>query len=237
MSYVKIKVNCPHCSSPKVVKNGQKSTGKQNFLCKDCRKQFQHDYTYQGAAPVVKKQIISSLIHGCGIRDSATLFKTSQKTVLNLIERVGTKLKIEPSQKHYTQIQIDEFYSFVGSKEKKVWIFYAYAPETREILAFTMGRRNIEQLRFLMLKIKHLKIKIDYYRTDAFEGFKTLLSDYQHLIGKEYTKAIEGRNTCIRARIARFQRRSTKFSKKLFYQWWLFTIFVFSLNYRVSYIL
>jgi len=236
MSYVIVKVKCAHCSSPKVVKNGLKSTGKQNFLCKDCNKQFQQDYTYNGANPAVKQQVISSLIHGSGIRDCASVFKISRQTVLNLIEKTGKQLKIVPSKKYYEQIQIDELYSFVNSKGKKVWIFYAYAPETKEILAFTMGRRTTQQVRYLMLKIKHLKIEIGCFRTDGFEGFKSVLSKYQHLIGKEYTKHIEGRNTHIRARIARLQRRSTKFSKKLFFQWWLFTIFVYALNFKSSYI-
>jgi transposase-like protein len=33
-------LTCPACGSDKVVKNGIKPDGKQNHLCKDCRKQF-----------------------------------------------------------------------------------------------------------------------------------------------------------------------------------------------------
>ncbi len=175
-------------------------------------------------------------IHGSSIRDCSTVFKVSQSSVLHRIKTVGESIKIKPSKKHYHKVLIDEMYSFVHHRGKKVWIFYAYAPETKEILAFTMGKRTIRQVRFLLLKIKHLNIKIDYWCTDAFEGFKTVLKWYKHLIGKQYTKAIEGRNTCIRARIARFQRRSTKFSKKLFFQWNLFMIFVHWLNSQPSYI-
>ena len=237
MCQIKIKVQCPHCDSPNVVKNGIKSTGKQNFLCKDCRKQFQHAYQNRGADPQLKKQIISSLIHGSGIRDCAAVFQVSQVAVIQLIIRYAKRCSIVPRQKHYRRILIDEFYSFVQNKDKKVWIFYAYAPETKEILAFTMGKRDIRQVRFLMLKIKHLNIQVDYWCTDAFEGFITVLQGFKHLIGKQYTKAIEGRNTCIRARLARFQRRSTKFSKKLIFQWHLFLIFVHWLNSQSSYIL
>lgn len=236
MCKIKVKVQCPHCESLNVVKNGIKSTGKQNFLCKDCRKQFQFAYQNQGANPLIKKQIISSLIHGSGIRDCSTVFKVSTQCVLDLIIRYGQCLEIKPLKKHYQRILFDEMYSFVHNKDKKVWIFYAYAPETKEILGFTMGKRNIRQIRFLMLKIKHLNIHVDYWCTDAFEGFITVLHRFKHLIGKQYTKPIEGRNTCIRARIARFQRRSTKFSKKLIFQWYLFLIFVHWLNSKASYI-
>jgi hypothetical protein len=42
-------------------------------------------------------------------------------------------LSIKPRQKRYIKVQIDEVYSFVNQKSKKVWIFYVYAPETKEI--------------------------------------------------------------------------------------------------------
>ena len=230
MCLINIKANCLHCSSPNVVKNGTKGTGKQNFLCNDCGKQFQYEYEYQGADPRVRKKIKSSLLHGGGIRDNSSVFEVSQNVVLQIIKSEAKDLKIKASQKVYDYVEIDEMYSFVQHKGKKVWIFYVYAPQTKEILAFTMGKRNIKQLRYLMIKIKHLNIKIKVYRTDKFEGFKTVLKHYVHLIGKEFTKHIEGRNTHIRARLARFQRRSTKFSKKLSFQWALFTIFVHDLN-------
>ena len=118
--------------------------------------------------------------------------------------------------------------------------FYAYAPETKEILAITMGKRK--QLQSLMVQIKNLSIEIDFYYTDKFEAFKEVLPYYHHLIGKKFTKNIEGINTLIRSKIARLHRRTTarglprKFSKKLTIQWFLMKIFIFYLNQMPSYI-
>lgn len=236
MCLINIKVYCPHCHSPKVCKNGRKSSGQQNFLCGNCGKQFQQEYFYQGANPRVKAQVKSSLLHGSGIRDCNKVFGISAKTTLALILREGEKVRIRPRQKRYERVQIDEMYSFVYQKNKKVWIFYAYAPETKEILAITMGKRSKKQLRSLMLQLKHLKIDIAFYCTDRFEGFKDLLPYFQHLIGKQFTRNIEGINTLIRSKIARLHRRTTKFSKKLVYQWFLLKIFIFYLNELPSYI-
>ncbi len=44
MCEITTKVNCPHCQSAKVVKNGHKKDGTQNFLCKSCGKQLQSMY-------------------------------------------------------------------------------------------------------------------------------------------------------------------------------------------------
>ena len=236
MCLINIKVNCPHCHSSKVVKNGTKSTGKQNFLCKNCGKQFQHEYFYQGSDPSVKAQVKSSLLHGSGIRDCNKVFGVSAKTTLRLILTEGQKVVIRPKLKYYQRLQIDELYSFVNQKGKKVWIFYVYAPETKEILAVTMGKRSIKQLRSLMLQLKHLRIEIEFYCTDGFKGFQALLPYFNHLIGKDFTKDIEGVNTVIRSKIARLHRRTTKFSKKLKYHWYLFKIFVFYFNELPSFI-
>ena len=236
MCQATIRIRCPHCHSLKVVKNGLKPTGRQNFRCKDCGKQFQHEYFYQGCDPTVKAQVKSSLLHGSGIRDCTKVFGISPKTTLRLILAEGQKIIICPKLKYYQRIQIDELYSFVNEKGKKVWIFYAYAPQTKEILAMTMGKRSRKQLRSLMLQIKHLKIEVGFYCTDAFKGFKTLLPYFQHLIGKQFTKDIEGVNTSIRSKIARLHRRTTKFSKKLIYQWFLLKIFIHYFNELPSYI-
>lgn len=133
-------------------------------------------------------------------------------------------------------MQIDELYSFVHHKGKKVWIFYVYAPETKEILAMTMGKRSTKQLKNLLTQLECLNLEIDFYCTDAFKNFKQVLPYYQHIIGKSFTKDIEGINTLIRSKIARLHRRSTKFSKKLVYQWYLFKIFIFYFNELPSYI-
>lgn len=81
-------------------------------------------------------------------------------------------------------------YSFVGSKSKKVWIFYTYALETKEILAVTMGKRSRKQLQSLMIQLKNLKIEIGFYCTDKFEAFKEVLPYYKHLIGKNSRKIL-----------------------------------------------
>ena len=230
MCEIKIKVKCAHCCSPKVVKNGVKRTGQQNFRCKTCGKQFQHEYFYQGADPLVKHRVKSSLLHGSGIRDCVKVHGMAAKTVLGLIAKTSQSLVTRPRQRHYERVQIDELYSFVGNKGKKVWIFYAYAPQTNEILAVTMGKRSIGQLRHLMSKIKHLGIEIDFYCTDSFAGFAAVIPYFQHLIGKAFTQAIEGTHTAIRTKITRLHRRTNKFSKKLFYHWHLFLIFVHYFN-------
>jgi len=46
MIEVKKSLYCPQCLATNVVKNGIKSSGKQNYLYRKCGKQFQYEYFY-----------------------------------------------------------------------------------------------------------------------------------------------------------------------------------------------
>lgn len=84
--------------------------------------------------------------------------------MLRTLLAVAEKTLLEPKRKHYHSVQIDELWSYVGQKRQKCWIVYAYAPETDEILAYVIGKRNAATVRKLYQKLKNLQI--DTYCTD-----------------------------------------------------------------------
>ncbi len=126
--------NCPHCFSTKVVKNGIKKNGRQNYRCRSCKKQFQHEYLYWGSKIDNKRMTINMLLNGNGIRDIARLLHISTGSIIRTLLSLSA-IQLQPSQRYYHQVQVDELYSFVQSKRKKVWILYAYCAQTDEILA------------------------------------------------------------------------------------------------------
>jgi len=213
MCEILIKINCPHCQSGKVVKNGKKKNGTQNLLYRGCGKQFQPKYHNKGADPAVKQLIWRHLERNSGIRDIEELLGISRKCILDNLCRQGSQLNIQPAAHHYKMVQIDEVWSYVGKKKKgKYWLFYAYSPQTDEILAYSCGSRSAKTVRELLSKLKH--VEIEEYCTDHWKAFAQVLPPQKHTIGKAYTKNIEGVNTCIRARNRRFVRKTTCFSKK-----------------------
>ena len=113
-----ILVTCPHCYRAKIVKNGIKKCGKQNFLCKDCNKQFILNYKNNGANPSNKKFIISMLLRNCEIRDIETLLKVSRKCILNQLINDAENVEIIPKKEHYKSVQIDEHWSYIGQKKE-----------------------------------------------------------------------------------------------------------------------
>lgn len=218
----------------KVVRNGVKKTGKQNLLCKDCRLQFQWEYSNKGADRRVKEKLIRMLLRGSGIRDCAAVLEVSLACVLSTVLKEGKGLEIKPKYRHYERIQIDEQWSYVKEKKRKVWMIYALCAESGEILAATWGKRNRAGVRRLMLKLKGLQI--DTFCTDEWVSFAEVLPKQKHLIGKQHTKKIEGVNTWFRTRLRRLVRRTTCFSKKLLYHWSMMKIAITKRNEQASYI-
>jgi len=227
-------VNCPYCRSIKVVKNGIKRSGMQNLLCQECSKQFQYEYIYRACHPNCRELILKMLLRGSGIRDCAAVTGVSKESVLRLIIRQGLQVELKPKYNHYDKVQIDEQWSYVSKKKKKVWMIYAYSATDGEILAFAMGKRNWKTVHYLILKLKGLDI--DFFLTDKWKAFKTVLPYEKHLIGKQFTKAIEGVNTWFRTRLRRLVRRTVCFSKKLVYHYSMAKLAIYHRNLRSSYI-
>jgi IS1 family transposase/transposase-like protein len=213
MCEITIQIICPHCQETKVSKNGHKKNGVQNFLCKLCGKQFQHSYTNNGADPSVKKLIVSLLLRNSGIRDIETILKVSRRCVLDTLLRESAAYELIPKLKRYKSIQVDEHWSYVRHKKKgKRWLIYAYAPETKEVIAYVVGKRDIKTVKKLYKQLKGLSI--DEICTDDWKAFANVFAKENHKVGKHLTREIEGVNNSLRVRNRRFVRKTTCFSKK-----------------------
>ena len=73
---INIILDCPHCHSETIVRNGKKHNGPQNYLCKKCGKQFisDHERTYYGSTSWILSMIKIMLVRGIGIRDISIPF-------------------------------------------------------------------------------------------------------------------------------------------------------------------
>lgn len=85
-----IAVQCPHCHSTDVIKNGRSGEGKQRYLCRneECpHRSFIRDYTYNGCRKEVKKKIPEMAVNSSGIRDTARVLKISTHTVMSELKK------------------------------------------------------------------------------------------------------------------------------------------------------
>jgi transposase-like protein len=122
---VPIEIQCPRCQGTKIVRNGKKSNGPQNYQCKDCGRQFidDHEKTYRGCLSGITALIRIALVRGSGVRDTAAILQISVNKVLKtLASRVYA---LQPKQTHYDTLEINEFWTYGGKQKTKKWLIYA----------------------------------------------------------------------------------------------------------------
>jgi transposase-like protein len=109
-----ITLHCPNCQSAKIKikKKGKKQRGQQNYLCKECGRQFigDHALKYKGSHSSLIKRILMMPVRGAGIRDIPAIESISIKKALSVL--VKSSYKIQPKQNHYEQLDVDEFWTY-----------------------------------------------------------------------------------------------------------------------------
>jgi insertion element IS1 protein InsB len=205
------KITCPHCFSFNLKKNGKTGNKKQKYQCKDCRRQFITDYTYQGCRPFIRSLILKMTLNSSGIRDISRVLAISVNTVLKEIRRAAAKLPVlRPPVKAQT-VELDEFWSFVGSKLNQRWTWLGLTSSTRRLGAVVNGRRTDKNCRRLLEKYKNSRIQ--QFASDRWQSYPKVVPADLHYIGKDKTQRIERVNLNFRIHLKRLGRKTIAFSK------------------------
>ncbi len=113
------------------------------------------------------------------------------------------------------ELEVDEMWSFVGSKENKQWIWIVMDTRSRQIIAFHVGDRSRKSARKLWESIpKNYRDKATFY-TDDWQAYKGVIPKERHRVVKGKANHIERFNCTMRQRISRLVRKALSFSKKL----------------------
>jgi IS1 family transposase len=114
-------------------------------------------------------------------------------------------------------VEMDEIWSFIGSKDRLCWLWLALCRRTRQIIAFALGDRSSQTAQVLWGRIpKAYRHRRTY--TDLYQAYWSALPERTHWpVGKEEGKTnhIERFNNTLRQRLSRFVRRTLSFSKSL----------------------
>jgi insertion element IS1 protein InsB len=150
-------------------------------------------------------------MNASGIRDISRVLRISPNTVLSLIKTAASVVAEPRVARKIDNLEIDEFWSFVGKKANQRWTWYGFDRERKRIVAYVNGRRTDANCRALYEKVKRTKVSI--FHTDQWASYPKILPAKKHQIGKMGTLNIERRNLTFRTRIKRLQRKTICFSK------------------------
>lgn len=112
-------MKCPQCESTQISKNGHRH-GKQNYICRNCRKQFVEFYDAKGYSDDIKRQCLEMYVNGMGFRGIERVTGVHHTTVIYWVKQAAAPLPDAPEYSEIPEVaQLDELETFVGKKKTR----------------------------------------------------------------------------------------------------------------------
>lgn len=221
-------ITCPICKGNQTIKAGRSSKGTQRYQCQqeDCLKNtFMLEYRYRACETGTKEKIIDMAINSAGIRDTARVLKIDKGTVINTLKKKANTLeslhpklselssdgRLEVRLEAACEVEMDEQWSYVGSKSNQRWLWIAVDHVTNVLLAYVFGTRQDDVFKKLKALLNPYNIRRFY--TDGWGAYERHLDPDKHEVGKQNTQKIERKNLNFRTWIKRLTRKTICFSK------------------------
>ena len=226
----KPEMTCPTCGSHDISKNGMTRRGKQNYKCRDCKRQFVEAPQWKPKDKdtfALVDLLLLEKIPLAGIARATGVSKSWLQNYANACyEWVPKTAVVMPKVKGKLKVQMDELWSFVDDKGNKQWVWLAIDADTREVIGCHIGDRSRASAlaKPLALRIALWQSLPGVYRqcavvyTDYWEAYETVIPAKRHrAVGKDsgLTSYIERFNNTLRQRVSRLVRKTLSFSKKL----------------------
>ena len=112
-------------------------------------------------------------------------------------------------------LELDELWSFVGSKTNARWVWIALCRQTRQVVAYFVGDRSADSARALRERIPP-EYLCRATRSDFWLAYEEVFPKRTHRCtgkGAGETCHVERWNNTLRQRLGRFVRKTLSFSK------------------------
>ncbi|WP_445727659.1 IS1 family transposase [Kamptonema formosum] len=215
-------MNCPRCGSENIVKNGLTHSGKQNFKCRVCGRQFienpRHQPITEETKILVDKLLLEKIPLAGIARVTGVSLRWLQYYINQKIPSVPRQVQVKYKKKGKLTIQCDELPSFVGHKGNKQWVWLAIDVLTKEIVGVYIGSRDEAGAKGLWDSLPPVYRQCAISYTDFWSAYSRVFPQSRHkAVGKETGKTsyIERLNNTLRQRMSRLVRKTLAFAKKL----------------------
>ena len=212
---------CPHCYREDTVKNGKTYYGKQNYRCKNCKRQFVE--RKQNPIEDYKESLLPLLLlERVSLRGITRLLTHGMSWIYKRMKNLWSLLPEDlpignlcDSEIELHCLEVDEMWSFVGAKDCKEWIWIAIERNSRLVVGFHIGGRDEAGALGLKLSINSQLLEKALVFADDFPSYQSIFNKGQlNQEGKKHTVIIERFNNTIRQRCSRLVRKALSFSKK-----------------------
>jgi len=234
---------CLQCGSTQYKKNGYTHTGKQNHKCKACGWAFVAIPENRLITTEQRTLVERLLLERISLRGICRTVGVGLKWLLHfMVERFAAApdpLYVRPPQGtpavilQQLKAEVDELWSFVGTKANRHWVWIAMDATARQVIAFYVGDRSGQSAEALWGKIPAAYREHAVFYTDQYEVYKSVIPPVQHrAITKRACKTnhVERFNCTLRQRVSRLVRATLSFSKKLSHHIGAIRYFIYDYN-------
>lgn len=195
-------MECNYCKGICIKKGYYK--GVQKYKCKGCFKVQQEAYKNRKYTSLVDDQITLLNNEGIGISSISRILSIPKASVQRRIERMQ-KDKPKPVFTEKGQAyEVDELYTYIGSKDKPCYMMYAINRKTKEVIDFICGARTKENINKIIQRLLNLAPKRIY--TDGLKIYGSLTPSNIHrtfqyaCIGRSATASCKSNSSIAGAR-------------------------------------
>ncbi len=209
---------CRICGSRNLVRNGHNKCGPPQYHCLDCgiyRVLLPSQISY---STDFKATVLRAYQERSSLRGLARIFRVWRQTIATWIREKVHSLPplrdpLAPPQAD-DQLEVDEMWTFVGSKKHKIWLWTVLCRRTRHIIAFTLGDRRKKTCKKLGARIPGAYRRCQS-GSDFWSAYQALNLSSPHCVGKEtgQTAHVERWYNTLRQRVGRVVRKTLSFSK------------------------
>lgn len=152
---------CPSCQSTLVKKNGHIHSGKQNYRCISCSRQFILDPTHKIVDEKTQGLVRRALLERVSLHGVCRICEVSMSWLLEFIDQIikelpqhlNAEVVAEDDEIEVVVLQADELWSFVGSKDNPQWLWLVMHSRTRQVVAMEVGPRSKQTAERLFFKL------------------------------------------------------------------------------------
>jgi IS1 family transposase/transposase-like protein len=193
-----------------LVKNGA-TRGQKQALCRACGRSIALNwgtaYFELDSDPMIFETAVRALAEGVSLRSTARIVEIDKDSACAWLHRAAHHCRgVMLSLWHklpVTECQLDELWSFVHTKEQNLpmaklvcetygdaWVWIAFAPIWRLVLAFVVGKRTQPSANLLLERVVHVTdAHVPFFTSDQLAEYRTALL---HVYGQWYQPVRQG---------------------------------------------
>ena len=217
MIQITITYRCNNCNSNNIVKNGYNKCGNAQYHCKDCGV-YRVLEPHQPYSEAMRQTILRAYKERASLRGLERIFKVSRQIISAWIKAYARRLSHLRATVHPARpddvLELDEMWSFVGSKAEKRWLWMVMCRRTRQIVAFVIGDHSKATCKRLWARVPYAYRRCQSY-SDFWEAYQVLPKKTHRCVGKAtgQTAHMERWYNTVRQRVGRVVRKTLSFSK------------------------